>query len=71
MIFSARPPPARQRANLAAQQTGTVQPEPDRAPAERRIFLDHRFHVGQRPVAADIEGAEGDGSVPAASSTVL
>lgn len=61
MIFSARPPPARSSANLAAQQARPVQSEPDRAPAERGIFLDHGFHIGQRLVAADVERAEGDG----------
>ncbi len=49
---------AQQRADLAAQQAWPVEPEPDRAPAERRIFLDHALHIGQRLVAADVEGAE-------------
>ena len=47
-----------QRADLAAQQPGPVEPEPDRAPAERGIFLDHGLHIGQRLVATDVEGAE-------------
>jgi hypothetical protein len=50
---------AQQRADLAAQQAGPVEAEPDRAPAERGIFLDHGFHIGQRLVAADVERAEG------------
>ena len=49
---------AQQRANLAAQQAGTVEAEPDRAPPQRGIFLDHGFHIGQRLVAADVERAE-------------
>ena len=47
------------RADLAAQQRRAVEAEPDRAPAERRIFLLDVAHVGQHLVAADIEGAEG------------
>lgn len=59
---SARPPAgAQQRADLAAQEAGAIEPEPDRAPAECGILLDHRFHIGQCLVAADVEGAEGHG----------
>ena len=50
---------AQQRAHLAAQQAGPVEPEPDRAPAERRILLLDVAHVGQHLVAADVERAEG------------
>ena len=50
---------AQKCADLAAQQAGTVEAEPDRAPAQRRVFLDLGAHVGQHLVAADVEGAEG------------
>ena len=50
---------AQQRAHLAAQQAGPVEAEPDRAPAERRVFLLEVAHIGQHLVAADIERAEG------------
>ncbi len=50
-----------QRADLAAQQSRPVEPEPDRAPAERGIFLDHGLHIGQRLVAADVERPERHG----------
>ena len=48
-----------QRAHLAAQQAGPVEAEADRAPAERRVLLLDRAHIGQHLVAADIERAEG------------
>ena len=47
-----------QRADLAAHQARPVEPEPDRAPAERRVLLGLVAHVGQDLVAADIERAE-------------
>ena len=50
---------AQQRAHLAAQQARPVEPEADRAPAERRVLLLDVAHVGQHLVAADIERAEG------------
>ena len=50
-----------QRAHLAAQQARTVEPEPDRAPAERGIFLFHIAHIGKDFVAANIERAESHG----------
>ena len=50
---------AQQRPHLAAQQSRAVEAEPDRAPAERRIFLLDVAQIGQHLVAADIEGAEG------------
>ena len=50
---------AQQRAHLAAQQARPVEAEPDRAPAERRIFLLDVAQIGQHLVAADIERAEG------------
>ena len=60
MIFSDRPPAARSNArNWRAQKGGTVETEPDGAPAQRRIFLLDVAHVGQHLVAADIERAEG------------
>ena len=49
---------AQQRAQLRAQQGRPVEPEADRAPAERRILLFDVAHVGQHLVAADVEGAE-------------
>ena len=59
MIFSARPPPARSSArNCVRNKAGPVEPEADRAPAERRILLFDVAHVGQHLVAADIERAE-------------
>ena len=50
---------AQQRAQLRAQQGRPVEPEPDRAPAERRILLLDVAHIGQHLVAADVERAEG------------
>ena len=50
-----------QRADLTAQQSRPVQPEPDRPPAERGIFLDHRLHIGQRLVTANVERPERHG----------
>ena len=40
-------------------KAGPIEPEPDRAPAERRILLLDVAHVRQHLVAADIERAEG------------
>ena len=51
---------AQQRADLAAHQAGAVEAEPDRAPAERGVFLFQAAHIGQHLVAADIERAERD-----------
>src|SRR5208282_1851562 len=50
---------AQQRPELRAQQSGPIEPEPDRPPAERRILLLDVAHVRQHLVAADIERAEG------------
>ena len=50
---------AQQRADLAAQQAGPVEAEPDGAPAERRVLLLDVAHIGQHLVAADVERAEG------------
>ena len=47
-----------QRADLAAQQARPIEPEPDRAPAQRRILLLDIAHIGQHLVAADVERAE-------------
>ena len=52
---------AQQRAHLAAQEAGPVEPEPDRAPAQGRVLLLDIAHVGQDLVAADVERAEGHG----------
>ena len=49
---------AQQRADLAAQQAGPVEPEPDRTPAQCRVLLLDVAHIGQHLVAADVEGAE-------------
>ncbi len=49
---------AQQCADLAAQQAGAIEAKTDRAPAERRVLLDDGLHIGQRLVAADVEGAE-------------
>jgi hypothetical protein len=50
---------AQQRAQLAAQQSRPVEPEPDRAPAERWVFLLDVAHIRQQLIAADVERAEG------------
>ncbi len=47
-------------AKLHPQQRRPVEPDAKRAPAERRVFLLQALHVGQKLVAADVEGAEGD-----------
>ena len=52
---------AQQCADLAAQQARPVEAEPDRAPAQRGIFLDHGLHIGQRLVAADVQRTERHG----------
>jgi len=49
---------AQQGPNLAAQQAGPVEPEPDRTPAERWVLFLDIAHVGQDLIAADIERAE-------------
>src|SRR5262245_27381858 len=54
---------AQQRADLAAQQARTVEPEPDRAPAERRILFFLVSHIRQHLVAADVERPECHGLV--------
>ncbi len=50
---------AQQRPYLAAQQAGTIEPEPNGAPAQRRIFLFDIAQVRQHLVAADVERSEG------------
>ena len=47
-------------AKLHPEQRRTVEPDAQRAPAERRIFLLDALHVRQELVAADVERAEGD-----------
>ncbi len=47
-----------QRSHLRAQQPRTVEPEADRAPAQRRVLLLRLAQIGQHLVAADVEGAE-------------
>ena len=51
---------SQQRANLAAQQAGPIETEPDRPPTKRRVFLLDIAHVRQYLVATNVEGAEGD-----------
>ena len=51
---------AQQGAQLHAQQRRAVEPDADRAPAERRILLLDLRHIGQDLVGADVERAEGD-----------
>jgi hypothetical protein len=51
-------------ADLAAEKARPVEADADRPPAERRVLFLHRPHIGQDLVAADVEGAEGDGGGP-------
>ena len=52
-----------QSADLRAQQARPIQPDPDGAPAQSRIFFIHFGHIGQDFIAADIERAEGHGQI--------
>ncbi len=59
---SARPPPARSSARIwPRNRPGRSSPSRIARQPSAGIFLDHRLHVGQRLVAADVERAEGDG----------
>ena len=61
MIRSGRPPAAlRSARSLRPQQSRPVEADADGAPAERRVLLLDRLHVGQDLVAADVERPEGD-----------
>ena len=60
MIRSARPPPARRSARIwPRNRPGRSSPSRIARQPSAGIFLDHGLHIGQRLVAADVEGAEG------------
>ena len=48
------------RGQLVAQEVAVVEAEPDPARPEERVRLARHRQVGQRLVAADVEGAQGD-----------
>ena len=62
MTLSSRPPVALSRArNWVRSKARPVERQPDRAPAERRVFLSAgALEIGQHLVAPDIDGAECD-----------
>ena len=58
IVQRAAPGAADQRLHLHPHDARPVEPDPDRAPAERRVRLVGALHVGQHLVRADVEGAE-------------